>query len=210
MLAASWRLSSDAQRLADEYSLQLRELLPMKGVPVSGITDVALCSVVPPLTRGVRAGRARTVLRRAARRGFRGRGRGWRIRYDSPPGRRGPDRIVGRRRRPPLLRRAGHHRRPRHRHGLRRGHRTRRLPRRGDLGGDGTGPGRPWLPTRPCSGASIWATPREAIGRNTAASIRSGLVLGFTGLVETMVRRFRGGDGRAERHGRGGPGDWCP
>ena len=35
------------------------------------------------------------------------------------------------------------------------------------------------------------APPPQAIGRNTAASMQSGLVYGFTGLVESMVRRFR-------------------
>ena len=31
-LVASWRLSTDSQRLTDEYSLQLQGFLPLKGV----------------------------------------------------------------------------------------------------------------------------------------------------------------------------------
>ncbi len=49
-LVASWRLATDAHRLTDEYALQLRDLLPMKGVRVEEVRDVALCSVVPQLT----------------------------------------------------------------------------------------------------------------------------------------------------------------
>ena len=188
MLAASWRLSSDAQRLADEYSLQLRELLPMKGVPVSGITDVALCSVVPPLTG---------VFEQAARELFcveplvvgSGTRTGVRIRYDSPHD-VGADRIVdaaaalhcygG----PAII--------------VDLGTATvfDAVTERGDyLGGAisvGMGLARDALVANTSMLRRVdLATPREAIGRNTAASIRSGLVLGFTGLVETMVRRFR-------------------
>jgi type III pantothenate kinase len=49
-LAASWRLSTDAHRLPDEYALQLKSLLPMKDVDPAAIDGVAICSVVPPLT----------------------------------------------------------------------------------------------------------------------------------------------------------------
>ncbi len=49
-IVATWRLATEAHRQADEYALQLKEMLPMKGVPVDAIDGVALCSVVPPLT----------------------------------------------------------------------------------------------------------------------------------------------------------------
>lgn len=49
-IVATWRLATETHRQADEYALQLKELLPMKGVPVDAIDGVALCSVVPPLT----------------------------------------------------------------------------------------------------------------------------------------------------------------
>ena len=49
-IVATWRLATEAHRQADEYALQLKELLPMKGVPVRAIDGIALCSVVPPLT----------------------------------------------------------------------------------------------------------------------------------------------------------------
>ena len=49
-LKASWRLSSNSLRQKDEYSLQIRDLLPLKGYSIDVIKDIAICSVVPPLT----------------------------------------------------------------------------------------------------------------------------------------------------------------
>ena len=49
-LAANLRVSTDAKKSADEYGLTLRDLLVLNGIEPSGITDVCMCSVVPPLT----------------------------------------------------------------------------------------------------------------------------------------------------------------
>ena len=49
-LRASWRLAADSHRSADEYALQLNSLLPLKGVAPGEVSEVVLCSVVPPLT----------------------------------------------------------------------------------------------------------------------------------------------------------------
>ena len=49
-LAANLRVSTDAKQSADEYGLTLRDLLVLNGIDPSGITDVCMCSVVPPLT----------------------------------------------------------------------------------------------------------------------------------------------------------------
>ena len=49
-LAANLRVSTDAKKSADEYGLTLRDLLVLNGIDPSGITDVCMCSVVPPLT----------------------------------------------------------------------------------------------------------------------------------------------------------------
>ena len=49
-LVASWRLSTDPHCQMDEYALQIKMLLPMKGVSVESIREAAICSVVPPLT----------------------------------------------------------------------------------------------------------------------------------------------------------------
>ena len=49
-LKATWRTATDRSRTTDEYGLALSQLLPLKGVPANSVTDVCLCSVVPPLT----------------------------------------------------------------------------------------------------------------------------------------------------------------
>ncbi len=48
---ATWRLATDTRRMPDEYGLMLLNLLPMRGVSLSDVTAVAICSVVPPLTQ---------------------------------------------------------------------------------------------------------------------------------------------------------------
>lgn len=47
---ASWRLATDRQRTEDEYRLLLRQLLAERALVLSEIQDAALCSVVAPLT----------------------------------------------------------------------------------------------------------------------------------------------------------------
>ncbi|SVC05438.1 uncharacterized protein METZ01_LOCUS258292, partial [marine metagenome] len=49
-LVANLRVSTDARKSADEYGLTLRDLLVLNGIDPSGINDVCMCSVVPPLT----------------------------------------------------------------------------------------------------------------------------------------------------------------
>ncbi|MBM3932959.1 MAG: type III pantothenate kinase [SAR202 cluster bacterium] len=47
---ATWRVSTDHDRMPDEYGVTLMSLLPLKGIDPQGIGAAALCSVVPPLT----------------------------------------------------------------------------------------------------------------------------------------------------------------
>lgn len=54
-LVASWRLSTDRGRTADEYGVTLRGLLDHAGIPPAQIGHVVVCSVVPPLARTVEA-----------------------------------------------------------------------------------------------------------------------------------------------------------
>ena len=49
-LVANLRVSTDARRSSDEYGLMIRDLLALNGVDRATITDVCMCSVVPPLT----------------------------------------------------------------------------------------------------------------------------------------------------------------
>lgn len=50
-LVASWRLSTDRGRTADEYAVLLTLLLAQAGVSPKDLNGIALCSVVPPLSR---------------------------------------------------------------------------------------------------------------------------------------------------------------
>ncbi|MBN19042.1 MAG: pantothenate kinase [Chloroflexi bacterium] len=49
-LVATWRIATDAKKMPDEYGLILSDLLSLKEINYSDITDIVICSVVPPLT----------------------------------------------------------------------------------------------------------------------------------------------------------------
>jgi type III pantothenate kinase len=49
-----WRVSTDADRTADEWAVLLDGLLARRGVPVEGITGVAVCSTVPAVLAEMR------------------------------------------------------------------------------------------------------------------------------------------------------------
>lgn len=49
-LVTTLRIATDARRSADEYGLMLTNLLQLHKIDSSQITDVCMCSVVPPLT----------------------------------------------------------------------------------------------------------------------------------------------------------------
>ena len=49
-LRATWRVATVHDRMPDEYGILLSQLLEHKGVPAQGITGVAIASVVPSLT----------------------------------------------------------------------------------------------------------------------------------------------------------------
>lgn len=202
-LGASWRLSTDPRRLPDEYALQLSELLPMKGIALGDIDAVAVCSVVPPLT---------PVFEEASRTLFgveplivgAGVRTGVRIRYDSPHD-VGADRVVDAA--------AAYHI-----HGgpaivVDFGTATVFDA----ISADGAYLGGAIAPGLSVAAESLYQStsmlrrvemtaPDTAIGTNTVHSMQSGLVLGYAGLVEAMVRRFREelGDPGATVIGTGG------
>ena len=49
-LRATWRMATDIHKMADEYAALLLNMLPHENIATSDITDVCLCTVVPPLT----------------------------------------------------------------------------------------------------------------------------------------------------------------
>lgn len=49
-LRGTWRMATNVRQMADEYAALLINLLKHRGLEITDITEVALCSVVPPLT----------------------------------------------------------------------------------------------------------------------------------------------------------------
>ncbi len=187
-LAASWRIATDSQRLSDEYALQLHNLLPMKGVEPATINSVALCSVVPPLT-SVFEDVSRSLFATEPLTVGAGTRTGVRVLYDNPHD-VGADRVVDA---AAALRLYG---------GpaiiVDLGTATVLDAVSADgcyLGGAisvGIGLAREALVSNTSMLRRVDLSPPErAIGRNTAASIQSGLIYGFTGLVESMISRFK-------------------
>ena len=187
-LVASWRLSTDSRRLTDEYALQLRELLPLKGIALADVTDAALCSVVPPLT-GVFEDVARTLFSCDPVVVGAGTRTGIRILYQSPHD-VGADRIVD------AAAALHYYGGPAIVVDLGTATVFDAVTADGDyLGGAisvGVGLAGDALAANTSMLRRVDLTaPEHAIGKNTTASINSGLIFGFTGLVEAMVHRFR-------------------
>ena len=187
-LLASWRLATDPRRMADEYALQLRGLFPLKNVPLEAVRDVAMCCVVPPLT-GVFQEAIRILIGVEPLVVGAGTRTGVRVLYDSPKD-VGADRIVD----------------------AAAAHYYYGAPAVVvDIGtatvfdaiaADGTYMGGAIAPGLGIAAESLFFTtsqlrrvelqaPETAIGKNTVHAMQSGLVLGYVGLVESMVRRFK-------------------
>jgi type III pantothenate kinase len=187
-LVATWRLATDTHKLPDEYALLIRSLLPLKGVAPQDIHSIAICSVVPPLTQvfeelsNTYFGVQPLVVGTGTKTGVR-------IQYENPRD-VGADRVVdaaaafklygG-----PII-------------VVDFGTATvfDAISRDGDYLGGAI-----------ASGINLTAealyehtaqlrrvelvSPKTAIGRNTAASIQSGILFGHVGMVEAMVHRFK-------------------
>ena len=91
-MVKSWRLSTDIRRLSDEYSIQVNHLLSIENIDLAQIDDVAICSVVPPLT-SVFESLALSLFKVQSLIVGAGVKTGVRVHYDSPHD-VGPDRIV--------------------------------------------------------------------------------------------------------------------
>lgn len=187
-LEATSRIATDPRKMSDEYALFFSNMLPLKGIPREVITDVVMCSVVPPLT---------PVLEELCEDYFKttplvvtvGVKTGVRILYDNPRD-VGTDRVVDA---VAALRLYG-----------------------GpvivvDFGtatvfdaitGDGHYLGGAIAPGIIIAAEALFqntsqlrrvqlAHPPSPIGKNTIHSMQSGLVLGYTDMVEGMVRRFK-------------------
>ncbi|MCH2511088.1 MAG: type III pantothenate kinase [Chloroflexi bacterium] len=187
-LMANLRVSTDARRSADEYGLTLRDLLILNGVDLSKITDVCMCSVVPPLT-GIFEELIQTYFKAIPLTVTAGVKTGLQISYDNPRD-VGADRIVdavaaielyGQ---PTII--------------VDFGTATvfDAVSRDGVYLGGAISPGMNvaaealFLNTSQLRRVELVA-PASAIGQNTTEALQSGLVLGYAGLVTGMVARFK-------------------
>jgi len=48
-LLATWRLATDVDKMPDEYAITMLSLVTHRGLKTTDITDIAMCSTVPPL-----------------------------------------------------------------------------------------------------------------------------------------------------------------
>ena len=186
-LTANWNIASSIQRLPDEYAALLLELMGHRGLAVSDIKEVAVCSVVPTLTQpfvelSTRYFKAEALVVAA------GIKTGVRIRMDNPK-EVGADRIANA---------AAAH----------------QLYRRAvivvDMGtattfdvisGDGDYLGGAIAPGIATAAESMFyktamlprielSQARKAIGTDTISAMQSGLLFGYVGLVEGLVGRI--------------------
>ena len=187
-LSSSWRISTDPQRMPDEYGVGILSLLAYRGHSAAEVKAVVMASVVPPLTSTlVQAvqdylGHRPLVVDSSVQTGVR-------VRYDDPS-QVGADRIVDA---------AAVHRL----YGgpacvVDFGTATTfdAITAEGDYLGGAIAPGigiaAEALFQRAAKLPKVeLKAPPAAIGRNTVHSMQSGLLFGYVGLVEGMVARFR-------------------
>ena len=186
-LLATWRFATDVRRTADEHTLLLQGMLRSKDVDPADFPASVMCSVVPPLTSAIESalegllGVAPMVIGRGTRTGIK-------INYNRPQD-VGTDRIAdavaafhlygG----PCIIVDIG----------------TATvfdaISADAEYLGGAIAPGMTLAAEALFQGTSQLRrvdlqAPENAIGRNTTDAMRSGLVFGYVGLVEGMVKRF--------------------
>jgi len=187
-LTFSWRLTTGVDRSPDEYGALLYTLLQRQGVPVSKITGVALCCVVPPLVSVFQElcqkylGTSLLIVEPGVKTGVR-------ISLDNPR-EVGPDRVVNAV--------AAHHIYGEPAIVIDFGTATTFdvVSQTGDYLGGAIAPGiniaSEALFTRTAMLPRIELTrPKQVIGRSTTAAMQSGIIFGYIALVEGMVKRIK-------------------
>ena len=184
----AWRLATSHERMPDEYGLQLMGLLQHASVEPSSLRGGALASVVPPLT-GTFLEMCRRYLGLDMLVVDAGVKTGVRIRYEDPKA-VGADRVVDA---AAVLKLYGG---PACVVDFGTATTFDAISAEGDYLGGAIAPGlgiaAEALFQRTAKLPRVdLAHPPAAIGRNTVTALQSGLVFGYTGLVEGMVERFR-------------------
>lgn len=187
-LGPHWRLATAHERMPDEYGLQLLGLLQQAARKPEDIIAVALASVVPPLT-GTMIQACKNYLGCEPLVIDAGVKTGVRVRYDDPKA-VGADRIVDAAAVQKLY--GG----PACVVDFGTGTTFDAISKDGDYLGGAIAPGiniaaeALYQRTARLTRVDL-VRPPSAIGRNTVHSMQSGLLFGYVGLVEGMVKRFR-------------------
>ncbi len=187
-LGPRWRLASDNERTADEYGIFLVQLLESVGVGSNEINEIAIASVVPPLT-GTFERACRDYLNTAPLVVDAGTKTGIPLRYEDPK-QVGADRVVN----AAAVRRI--HSGPACIVDFGTATIFDAISASGEYLGGAIAPGigisSDALFRRAAKLPRVEITrPPSAIGRNTVHSLQSGLLYGYVGLVDGMVARFR-------------------
>jgi type III pantothenate kinase len=187
-LRVTWRMATSISRMPDEYAAVLFPLLHEAGLSTSDITDVCLCSVVPPMIATLEDLFARHFKTKLLVVGA-GTKTGMKIRMDNPR-EVGPDRIV-------------HSAAAYHLYGgpliiIDMGTATTfdTVSKNGDYTGGAIAPGvqtgAEALFTRTAMLPRVnLIRPTKAIGTNTTTAMQSGIVYGYVALIEGMITRIQ-------------------
>ncbi|HLF71412.1 MAG TPA: type III pantothenate kinase [Dehalococcoidia bacterium] len=187
-LRATWRLSTDVGKEADEYAVQIASLLELDGIDREQIHRAVLASVVPALSSVIETALHRRLGITPMRVGA-GVKTGLRILYDDPRD-VGPDRIVDavaalKAHKPPII-------------VVDVGTATvfDAISREGDYLGGAIAPGIGVAADALAQKAALLRRvdlqpPKHAVGTNTTASLQSGILFGYAELIEGMIDRFK-------------------
>jgi type III pantothenate kinase len=186
-LRATWNLATGIQRTSDEYSGLLLSLMGRKKVSPSKITGVVLCSVVPPLLPAfvelcTKYLNAKPLVVEA------GVKTGMRIRLDNPR-EVGPDRVVA------AVAAQNLYGKPAIVIDFGTATTFDVVSQEGDYLGGAIAPGiviaTEALYTHTAALPRIrLSTPERAIGKNTISAMQSGIIFGYIGLIEGLIRRI--------------------
>ena len=200
-LVANWRFATERQKLADDYAMLLLSLFQAASLPASAIDGVSMACVVPPL-RSVFDDLARKYLHLTPLIVGPGIKTGVKLAVDNPR-EVGADRVVNslatyRLYGGPAI-------------AIAFGTATvfDCISAQGDYLGGAIAPGVVTsLESLTRSAAQLFqielVRPPKAIGKNTVTTMQSGVVLGFAGLVEGLVKRLKSELGEAKVIATGG------